>query len=192
MFRIQEFLDKHPPHRTDFTTIAIDGRGASGKSQLATYLRNILPGYVFVSGDDYFEPVQGRTEWGDFNNERFESDVIGPLRSGTTFMYRPYDWHANAPISEQSITVTEGFCLERCFSFALALEWDLRIWVETPRDVCLSRGVARETFPPDRSLATWRDIWQPREDLYITQTRPRETADIVVEGTRPFSDQITF
>ena len=192
MFRIQEFLDNHAPHRTEFTTIAIDGRGASGKSGLAKYLRDLMPGYVFLSGDDYFEPVQNRAEWGDFNGERFEHDVLAPLRTGTTFKYRPYDWHAEPPITEQTITVSEGFVLENCFSFALPFAWDLKIWVETPRDVCLERGVAREKVPRERALATWGDVWQPREDHYINSERPLETADIVIDGTALFSGQISL
>jgi uridine kinase len=191
MFRIQEFLDSHPPHRTEFTTIAIDGRGASGKSTLAEYLRDLLPDYVFLSGDDYFEPVSNKTEWGDFNNERFVKDVLEPLRTETTFTYRPYDWHTEPHLSAHTVAVTTGFCVERCSSFSVPFAWDLKIWVETPKDVCLERGVARETVPPDRALSAWRDVWQPREDRYIAETRPHQVSDIVVDGTQPFSDQIT-
>lgn len=191
MFRIQEFLDNHLRQRTEFTTIAIDGRGASGKSELANYLRAQLPGYVLLSGDDYFEPVNGKAEWGDFNSERFDNDVLAPLRTGTTFTYRPYNWHTEPHITQQTITVTEGFCLERCFSFALRFDWDLKIWVETPRDLCLERGVARETIPHGRALTVWRDIWQPREDGYIAEVLPLKTANVVLDGTKPFDQQIT-
>jgi len=190
MFRIQEFLDRHHRHRKEFATIAIDGRGAAGKSELAGYLRELLPNYVFLEGDDYFEPVSGKIQWGEFNLARFEQDVLGPLRTGTKFTYRPFDWHAEPNITERFITVTTGLCLERCFSFALPFAWDLNIWVETPRAVCLDRGVARETVPHDRALTAWRTIWQPREDAYVEQTRPGQIADLVLDGTRPFADQI--
>jgi hypothetical protein len=191
MFHIHEFLSGRPRHREEFASIVIDGRGASGKSELARYLRDSLPDYVFLEGDDYFEPVSGMIQWGEFNLERFEHDVLGPLRTGTTFTYRPFDWHAKPNITEQLITVTAGLCLERCFSFALPFAWDLKIWVETPRDVCLDRGVARETVPHDRALTAWRTVWQPREDAYIEQRRPGQIADLVLDGTRPFADQIT-
>ncbi|MGH3426696.1 MAG: hypothetical protein ACRDQZ_03895, partial [Mycobacteriales bacterium] len=68
--------------------------------------------------------------------------------------------------------------------------WDLKLWVETPREVCLSRGLALEHLPPDRVLRVWRDIWQPREEEYIDEVHPIQTADIVIDGTAPIEDQI--
>ncbi len=89
-------------------------------------------------------------------------------------------------------TVPAGgvFVLERCFSFALPVTWDLKIWVETPREVCLERGTEREVFPDDRGRRVWEQVWQPREDAYIGEQRPQEAADLILDGTRPWSDQL--
>jgi uridine kinase len=191
MINIRDILNKRPPRNGDFYTIAIDGRGGSGKSVLADHLAKLMPAFVVINGDDYFEPVQNEVVWGDFNEERFNHDVIQPLQVGNRFAYRPYDWHAEPHVTERTVSVAGGFCLERCFSFALDLDWDFKLWVETPRALCLERGVARESIPKERAMAAWRDVWQPREDEYINREQPTEVADVVVDGTEPFDQQIT-
>ncbi len=187
---IHEVLFATRPRNGEYYSIAIDGRGGSGKSVLATHLSKLLPDLILINGDDYFEPLKSETVWGAFNEERFNHDVIQPLRRGSRFVYRPYDWHAEPHITEREISVDGGLCLERCFSFSLNLEWDLKLWVETPRTLCLERGIAREHMPKDRVLAAWHDVWQPREDRYIRDQRPREIADFILDGTRPFEEQI--
>lgn len=189
-FLIDSFLASHTPHNRRFFTIAIDGRGASGKSALAEYIKRLLPDFVVLNGDDYFEPVENKIEWGDFNDERFAYDIIEPLQHDNSFTYRPYDWHTKPHITEKQVTIDRGFCLERCFSFKCDLDWDLKIWVETPREVCLTRGLAREKMPRERVLAAWRDVWQPAEDSYIQSFAPMDKADLVLDGTRPFEEQI--
>ena len=83
--------------------------------------------------------------------------------------------------------------MERCFGFGLAVDWDVRIWVETPKAVCLARGLERDASDElgDRVRLAWEQVWQPREDDYISQRRPSELADIVLDGTRPFAEQLS-
>lgn len=190
-FSIREFLKLYEPKNGNFYTIAIDGRGGSGKTLFAEFLKTLLPDYVFINGDDYFEPVENQTVWGDFNEERFRADVLIPLKKSKEFTYRPYDWHSEPHISETRITVSEGICIERCFSFDFDFEWDLKIWVETSKDLCLERGLAREKMPKERVLTAWKEAWQPREDEYIAKYKPLTVADIVIDGTRPFLAQIS-
>lgn len=179
----------HAPRNSRFFTIAIDGRGASGKSAFAEYIKQLLPDFVILNGDDYFEPIDHPEVWGDFNNERFEQDVIEPLKHSNTFLYRPYDWHAEPHISEQTVTVTKGFCLERCYSFTFDLDWDLKIWVETPKNICLERGLAREAMPRDKVLKAWQ-YWQAVENKYIQSFDPTNKASLVIDGTEPFEEQV--
>lgn len=186
---IQKLLNTQKPKNGRFFTIAIDGRGGSGKTCLAKRLRAAFPEMVVLNGDDYFEPVEDPIVWGDFNDERFAQDVIKPLQQGSSFAYRPYDWHAEPPITEQNIEVMKGFCLERCYSFTFDLDWDLKIWVETPKEICLKRGLAREQMPREKVIPAWR-IWQQQEDEYIHDFKPREKADIVIDGTKPFEEQL--
>lgn len=189
---IIDTLHSSHPNNGRFYTVAIDGRGASGKSALAARLARVLPDFVIVNGDDYFEPVQDKIVWGAFNDERLKREVIEQLRTGSTFVHRPYDWHTEPPVTETQVTIVSGFCLERCFSFTFDLDWDLKLWVETPRTLCLERGVARDSqdLPPDRALGAWRDVWQPTEDEYIHKQRPHEIANFILDGTKDFDSQV--
>lgn len=186
---LQNLLKAHQPKNGRFFTIAIDGRGGCGKSTLAELVKAKLPDFLVLSGDDYFEPGSDPVVWGDFNDDRFAEDVITPLKDSNSFVYRPYDWHADPHITEQPIQITKGFCIERCYAFKFDLDWDLKIWIETPKEVCLQRGIAREHMPKDRVLAAW-NIWQQQEDDYIRDFHPQQKADITVDGTIPFEEQI--
>lgn len=70
------------------------------------------------------------------------------------------------------------------------IDWDLRIWVETPKEICLERGLAREHMPKERAFAAWKEVWQPEEDEYIKKTNPIGKANIVLDGIKPFATQV--
>jgi len=76
--------------------LAIDGGAASGKTSLAAELRetydcNILP------MDHFFLRPEQRTEerlaepGGNIDYERFQLEVLTPLKAGQAFTYRPFD-----------------------------------------------------------------------------------------------------
>lgn len=184
VFDLQNFLTTHQPKNGRFFTIAIDGRDGSGKTSFAGALGKRLSGFVVLNGDDYFEPIDDPIVWGKFNDERFAQDVIEPLKQGSSFTYRPYDWHSEPHISKKQITVERGICLERCHSFTFDLDWDVKIWIETPREICMERGLAREILPREQTIPAW-EVWQAQRDEYIRTFRPQEKADIVIDGTRP-------
>ncbi|HUW77594.1 MAG TPA: hypothetical protein VMV52_02450 [Candidatus Nanopelagicaceae bacterium] len=192
MKSLLEQLRLQPPRNGRFYTVAIDGRGGSGKTELAAYLSGSLPGFVIINGDDYFEPLQNELAWGHFNESRFDLDVLTPIRGGLNrIVHQPYDFEKGALATASNLTITQGIVIERCFSFNFAIEWDFKIWVETAKAVCLSRGIARN--PPlthDRVISVWEQVWQPREDRFIEAARPVERADLVIDGVQPFKDQI--
>lgn len=190
IFSINSFLNSHKPKNNSFYTIAIDGRGGSGKTAFAEYLKTLLPEFVFLNGDDYFEPVENQIVWGAFNDVRLNKEIIEPLKSGNSFEYKRYDWRTNQYISNSKTNVEKGFCLERCYAFAMDLDWDLKIWVETPPSICLQRGLMREHMPKERVLRAWNEVWQPEEDKYIQKNKPLEIADTVIDGTKPFEHQL--
>ena len=103
MIDSQDFFATHQPKNGRFFTIAIDGRGGSGKSTFAELLKTKLPDFTVLNGDDYFEPIKDPIVWGEFNDERFTQDVLQPLKRGNAFVYRPYDWHAEPHIVEEKI-----------------------------------------------------------------------------------------
>lgn len=189
MTDIKQFLNSKPPKNGRFYTIAIDGRGGCGKTVFTEYLGTLLPDFIFINGDDYFEPVSNRIVWGSFNDKRFKEDVVEPLKASSKFLYRAYDWHSKPHITETAVAVDKGFGLERNYSFLFDLNWDLKIWIETPKAICLERGIAREHMSKERVMKAWQ-VWQTTEDNYIKKIKPLKTADIVIDGTKPFKDQI--
>ncbi len=191
MFSLQEYFATAKPNNGKFFTIAIDGRGGSGKTSLVTYLQKLHPHITFMNGDDYFEPMYDPVLWGDFNDERFRQEVIAPLQSVNQFATQKCEWHPT-PHLEQAVkhVVQVAFCLERCYAFDFALNWDIKIWVETPKEACIERLIKRENMPVEKALAAWR-VWQAREDSYIENKKPLEQADIILDGTVGFSQQIS-
>jgi uridine kinase len=184
-------LDRHSPRNAAYSTVCIDGRGGSGKSSLAVYLGTLLSGFSIVHGDDYFEPHDDPITWGDINEDRLDADVLAPIRGGApSFTVRPYDFVLSRVAAGRSVTVERGIIFERAFAFSLPVRWDLTIWVETPPEVCLARGIARDgDAQGHRAREAWEEVWQPREEEYIRVTTPRARADIIVDGTAPFEDQ---
>ncbi len=188
---LKKLVFKKPPKNRKFYLIAIDGRGGSGKTTLLKYVGTLLPNFVLIYGDAYFEPTTDTIAWGAFNDKRFIADVINPLKKGaTTLMYRPYDWDKKPPISEKKINVAEGVVIERSFSFSFDLEWDLKIWVETPPDIALERGQVRDEMPLEEGLKAWLEVWKPQEDAHSKKIKPLKSADTVIDGTQPFEEQL--
>ncbi len=186
-------LAGHPPRNGVYLTIAIDGRGASGKSALATWLGGRLGDFTVIRGDDYFEPHDDPITWGDFNEQRLDTEVLSRLRAGErTIAFRPYDFPRRRVGREQAVVVQRGVIFERWFSLSLDVAWDLKVWVETPPDICLQRGLARDgsAVLGERARLAWEQVWQPREAVYIQKTSPLESANLVVEGTVAFELQL--
>jgi uridine kinase len=191
MFSIEERLARRKPYNGQFFTVAIDGRGSSGKTALLEYLRTLHKNFVCVHGDDYFHYINDVVVWGAFDEKRFRREIVQPLRSGRTFTPSSYNF-ATRRWSKGSLThIDSAFCLERVQSFALPLDWDLKIWVETPKDTCARQGIERDLqhLPRARVLAAWKH-WQKIEDAYIAEFQPVHQADIIVYGMKNFSTQI--
>lgn len=192
MKRLDEALQERRPKNGAYPTICVDGRGASGKTTLADFLATRLHGFTVVHGDDYFEPHDDPITWGDFNEVRFDADVLSRVRIGDRAIpLRPFDFPRGRIGDEHSLTITQGLVVERWFGMALDAPWDIVIWVDTPREICLERGLMRDGAVAlgERARVAWEKVWQPREERYIRATAPLEVADFVVDGTRPFDYQ---
>ena len=80
-------------------------------------------------------------------------------------------------VSPHGVVIVEGVYSSRR---ELASLYDLRIWVECPRELRLSRGLARDG---ETARKLWEEDWMPSEDRYLEEHRPLERADAVVSGT---------
>jgi hypothetical protein len=66
--------------------------------------------------------------------------------------------------------------------------------VDTPRELCLQRGIARDsnTGKTIGELTQMWKRWFEKEDAYMLRDQPKEHADVVVDGARPFEEQLTY
>jgi hypothetical protein len=192
MINIEALTHGREPKNGEYLTIVIDGRGASGKTALAAFLGRTLEGFTVLNGDDYFEPHDHDVTWGDFNEQRFQDEVLTPINLGfREFSIRPFDFPRSELGQPIHLSISSGVIIERCFSFTLPLSGDVLIWVETPPMICLERGLQRDGAIAlgERASAAWEQVWQPREARYISESSPMKIADYVVDGTRPFGEE---
>jgi uridine kinase len=173
--------------------VAIDGPGGSGKSALARSLRMTLDeadvSVSVVEVDDFYLPSAARSRegpsekpiGGDFDWRRLRDQVLEPLRRGQSARYDRYDW-AKDELSDMGEVLPGGVVLvEGIYSNRRELTgfYDLRIWVECPRELRLTRGLERDG---ETARSRWEQDWMPSEDRYIQEHRPQDLADIVVRG----------
>ena len=52
------------------------------------------------------------------------------------------------------------------------------VWIETPRDVRLRRGLERDG---DDARAQW-EAWMAEEDDYVSRERPHDYVDLILAG----------
>jgi uridine kinase len=151
--------------------VGIGGRGGSGKSTLA---RSFVGAQV-VGTDEFWDGS-------DFELTRLRREVVDPLLQAEEARYRGFDWigrrmfDAERVVRPAGVVVIEGVCaLHRSLRDA----YDLRIWVEAPREVRLARGVARDG---EAARRTWEEVWIPNEDRYIERDDPVSAAHLIVDG----------
>jgi uridine kinase len=151
--------------------VGIGGRGGAGKTTLA----HAVPGAQVVGTDEFWDGE-------GFELTRLRREVLDPLVAGETARFSSYDWEARAPrgvreVTPAGVVVVEGVCaLHRMFRD----DYQLRVWVEAPRETRLARGVARDG---EEARSTWVDVWMPMEDRYVARDDPVAAADLVVDGT---------
>lgn len=187
---LQEILATKQPKVGNTLFIAVDGHGGSGKSTLARLLADKL-GASLIQTDD-FARWDNPLNWWPLVIER----VFEPIKAGAkTLSYPRSKWwenHYPEPVVDQPVTtimIFEGVSSSRkefrdCVS--------LSIFVDTPKEVCLQRGVKRDsgTGKSKEELEKMWTGWFEEEEKYIQRDNPREYADIVIDGTKPFEEQI--
>lgn len=158
--------------------VGIGGHGASGKTTLARAIAESVAGTQVVATDQFFN---GTT----FELDRLRTDVVDAVLAGREASYREWDWAAGTigqrcTVVPRGVLILEGVCaLHEMFRQDLAL----RLWVETPADVRLARGVARDG---EAARERWVNVWMPNELAYIERDRPIQCAHMVLRGDLPY------
>jgi uridine kinase len=179
-----------PPTMGPGRLVCVDGPAGSGKTTLSTAstrrFRDALrtpgePASVahvrVVHMDNLYDGWAGL----DAGMGTVAGSVVGRLCAGEPGLYRRYDWHRGAFAEERVVPPCDVLVLEGVGSGSASYDAAITclVWVDTPADVRLDRGLARDGVD---QLAHWR-AWQDQEAAMFARERTEERADVVVDGT---------
>lgn len=170
--------------------IAVDGHGGSGKSSLAEWLATKLHAEV-IHTDDFASWDNPMNWW-----PQFIERIFTPIANGSKVLNYPrskwWEHQERESIIDQPVTkimIVEGVSsLRKEFRDYISLG----IFVDTSKDICLQRGIERDTGAgksKEDLLKIW-NTWFEEEEIYMKRDNPRDYADIVINGTRPFDEQL--
>jgi uridine kinase len=153
--------------------VAIDGQGAAGKSTLASLLAQQLDAPIIQTDD--FASWENPVDWWP----EFIARALEPLAAGEPARYDPTSWGGEERepllIEPSAFVILEGVTASReAFRRYLAYS----IWIETPCDLRLKRGLERDG---EQARAQWEQ-WMEEEDRYVERERPADYADCVLSG----------
>jgi len=166
-------MDGRPP------LVAVDGRGASGKTTLAERLCLAVRGAQVVHTDD-IAWAHSRFGWTDL----MIGGVLEPLRQGRSVHYQPPAWgrHGREGHVEVSaaapLVVIEGVGASRR---QLAHLIDAAVWVQSDWVEAERRGLVRDGGDAE-ATENWH-AWMSEELPFLAADRPWERAIVIVSGT---------
>ena len=154
----------------DRILIAIDGKCTSGKTTLAAKLAEIYDCNVFHMDDFFLRPEQRTPErfaeiGGNVDYERFQEEVLLPLKTGQPFSYRPFDCKSFTladpiNVTPKKLNIIEGtYSQHPYFGEAYDLKILLTVDEETQRERILTR--------PAHLHKQFFEEWIPMENRYL-------------------------
>lgn len=166
--------------------VAVDGRGASGKSTIADRIIGEVPSSVVVHTDD----VAWHHSFFDWAG-LLAGGVLEPVRRGAEVSYRPPAWVARdrggaieVPAG-LDLVVVEGVGAGR---HELTHLLDAVLWVQSDFTEARRRGIARDVAAGENGGSVgeatefWGE-WMSEEIPFLVEQRPWERACFVVAGT---------
>ena len=161
--------------RKDTAMVAIDGKCTAGKTTLAAGLAEIYDCNVFHMDDFFLRPQQRTSQrlaetGGNVDYERFRSEVLEPLRSGTPFAYRPFQCSTQTLADPVSVTPKKLTIIEGTYSLHpyFGDPYDLKILLTVTEETQRQRILARPQFLHDRFF----NQWIPMENRYFEALLP--------------------
>lgn len=165
--------------------VAIDGGGGAGKSTLARLLQQSLGSQASViQADDFYQLSSRRSTdiGGNWDLPRLEEQVLQPLSQNEPARYERYDWETDRLAETHDIPAGGFVMVEGCYTMMQHLlpYYQFTIWVESPEEVRLQRGIERDG---EEKRHLWEELWMPAEEVYIRTQNPMGAANIVISGT---------
>ncbi|OYO25367.1 hypothetical protein CGZ93_01465 [Enemella dayhoffiae] len=165
--------------------VAVDGRGAAGKSTLAEFVVARTEGSVVVHTDD-IAWHEGFFTWGGL----LRDGVLAPASRGESVAFTPPAWgeHGRAgaieiPVGTALVVVEGTGAAQR----AVADLVDVVVWVQSDFAEAERRGIARDLTArvngdAEQTVAFWHE-WMGHELAFFARDRPWDRADLIVAGT---------
>ena len=133
--------------------IAIDGNCTAGKTTLASILEKEYDCNVFHMDDFFLRPEQRTPEryaqpGGNVDYERFQEEVLSPLKQGIAFSYRPFSCKTftlsdPVAVTPKALNIVEGtYCLHPYFGDCYDFKVFLSVTPELQRERILLRPAA--------------------------------------------------
>jgi uridine kinase len=183
------------------TIIAIAGASASGKSLFSQTIYKELvnelePGAIAIIEEDaYYKdqshlPMAHRTQTNYDHPDAFEHKLmlqhLTQLRNGESVEVPMYDYSQHTrsettrKVAAAQILIVEGILL--LSDKALNKEFDIKVFIDTPLDICLMRRMQRDMEKRGRTLQSVVDQYQAtvRPMFYQFIEPSKHNADLVV------------
>lgn len=183
----------------DICVIGIDGLGGAGKSTIAEELcRGLSEGgssTVLLHIDDFINKREVRydpayPEWQCYYELQWQygyfRSVIEGLLSGKPVDAELYDKENDSYFTQsfsaagRCVIIVEGVFLQREELRGL---FDLTVYIDVPEAVRLERVLRRDTYigGEDSIRAKYENRYFPAERKYVSEYRPKQSADLVIE-----------
>jgi len=165
--------------------IAIDGPGGAGKSSFAEQLSQQLDNALILHTDDFASWENPLNWW-----PRLLEQVLEPLSRNQTAHYQRHDWNTKRLEEWHKVQPVEYLILEGVSSSRAAFRPYIAfsIWIETPRQERLRRGLERDG---EAARPLWEE-WMAQEDEYIKREYPEQKANLVINGTQHYDLSVFF
>lgn len=164
---------------------AVDGRCASGKTTLAENIRREIDCNVFHMDDFFLRPEQRTNErldtpGGNVDRERFYSEIMTGLLSGSDFSYRPYSCETGTLMPSVNVTAKKINIIEGAYSChpQLSEYYDLKIFLSVTPKRQFDRIVARNGR---EEAKVFKNRWIPLEEKYFAAFDISGSCHMVIE-----------
>ena len=167
----------------NFVLVAIDGKCTSGKTTLASKLAEIYDCNVFHMDDFFLRPEQRTPErfaevGGNVDYERFQEEVLLPLKDGKAFSYRPFDCStfmlaAPVAVTPKKLNIVEGTYSHHPY---FGNPYDLKILLTVDEETQRKRILERPAFLHKRFF----EEWIPMENRYFEAFRFFDQSEIIL------------
>lgn len=155
----------------DFVIVAIDGKCTSGKTTLAAQLAEIFDCNIFHMDDFFLRPEQRTPErlseiGGNVDYERFNEEVLIPLKEGKPFFYRPFDCSTFTLSDAVCVTPKKLNIVEGTYSHHpyFGNPYDLKILLTVTPELQRERVLQR----PAHLHKQFFEKWIPMENRYFS------------------------